>query len=115
MLTNSLLAELFSIVESPDPFGAGANNFQSISAMQRNRVWLHETSTQAYLINAIVYCAVEYEHLLTNLYIIQVAEFVCWLIDKFIMVLLTCVRGKKFNTAAFALCYCNNSLYWWYF
>ena len=33
----------FSIVESPDPFGAGAYNFQSISAVWRNRVWLRET------------------------------------------------------------------------
>ena len=33
----------FSIVESPDPFGAGTYNFQSISAMWRNRVWLRET------------------------------------------------------------------------
>ena len=35
----------FSIVESPDPFGAGAYNFQSISAVRRNRVWLRETTS----------------------------------------------------------------------
>ena len=34
----------FSIVESPNPFEAGAYNFQSISAVRRNRVWLHETT-----------------------------------------------------------------------
>ena len=38
------LLQNFSIVESPDPFGAGAYNFQSISAVRRNRVWLRETS-----------------------------------------------------------------------
>ena len=47
MLTNQVVICLqnFSIVESPDPFGAGAYNFQSISAVRRNRVWLRKTTT----------------------------------------------------------------------